>query len=306
MALVRRVLDVGLAAALAEAALVERQHAVPRVQPLLERRRVRGPRAAPAVAVHDHRHPVLAVGAGRAEERVADLHRRRCVPGSGTLVEAAVGDRGGRRGRGWRGARRSASSRAATTAPTTAPRRGAMRITSCPYQPRRTAIWSRARLASGSWARGTPSSRATTSRCSPRSTPASVDLVYIDPPYNTGNDFAYRDDFRHGAGSGSRVDPARRLGGDDAAAAARRPAGAPRHRRDLRQHRRQRGRAPAAADGRGVRRGRLRRPDRGEPQRQGTPARQGLRDQPRVRPRLRHRPGPVRARREQPGRRRRA
>ena len=29
----------------------------------------------------------------------------------------------------------------------------------------------------------------------------SVDLVYIDPPYNTGNDFAYRDDFRHGAGT---------------------------------------------------------------------------------------------------------
>jgi adenine-specific DNA-methyltransferase len=25
-----------------------------------------------------------------------------------------------------------------------------------------------------------------------------VGLVYIDPPYNTGNDFAYRDDFRHG------------------------------------------------------------------------------------------------------------
>ncbi|GAB3772010.1 adenine-specific DNA-methyltransferase [Nocardioides ginsengisegetis] len=25
-----------------------------------------------------------------------------------------------------------------------------------------------------------------------------VDLVYIDPPYNTGNDFAYNDDFRHG------------------------------------------------------------------------------------------------------------
>ena len=35
--------------------------------------------------------------------------------------------------------------------------------------------------------------------------PASVDLVYIDPPYNTGNDFAYHDDFRHGAGSGSRA-----------------------------------------------------------------------------------------------------
>ncbi|MDP3892466.1 site-specific DNA-methyltransferase, partial [Nocardioides sp.] len=28
----------------------------------------------------------------------------------------------------------------------------------------------------------------------------SVDLVYIDPPYNTGNDFAYRDDFRNGDG----------------------------------------------------------------------------------------------------------
>ncbi len=32
-----------------------------------------------------------------------------------------------------------------------------------------------------------------------------VDLVYIDPPYNTGNDFAYRDDYRHGAGQGSRA-----------------------------------------------------------------------------------------------------
>ena len=27
-----------------------------------------------------------------------------------------------------------------------------------------------------------------------------VDLVYIDPPYNTGNDFAYRDDIRGEAG----------------------------------------------------------------------------------------------------------
>ena len=27
--------------------------------------------------------------------------------------------------------------------------------------------------------------------------PASFDLVYIDPPYNTGNDFAYADDFGH-------------------------------------------------------------------------------------------------------------
>ena len=32
----------------------------------------------------------------------------------------------------------------------------------------------------------------------PRFPPGSVDLVYIDPPYNTGNDFAYRDDFRDG------------------------------------------------------------------------------------------------------------
>lgn len=33
----------------------------------------------------------------------------------------------------------------------------------------------------------------------PRMPARSVDLVYIDPPYNTGNDFAYRDDFRDGA-----------------------------------------------------------------------------------------------------------
>ncbi len=31
--------------------------------------------------------------------------------------------------------------------------------------------------------------------------PASVDLIYIDPPYNTGNDFAYHDDIRAGAGT---------------------------------------------------------------------------------------------------------
>jgi adenine-specific DNA-methyltransferase len=34
---------------------------------------------------------------------------------------------------------------------------------------------------------------------------ASVDLVYIDPPYNTGNDFSYRDDFRTGPGTGRRA-----------------------------------------------------------------------------------------------------
>ena len=32
-----------------------------------------------------------------------------------------------------------------------------------------------------------------------------VDLVYVDPPYNTGHDFAYRDDFRDADGRpGSR------------------------------------------------------------------------------------------------------
>lgn len=31
---------------------------------------------------------------------------------------------------------------------------------------------------------------------------ASYDLVYLDPPYNTGNDFAYCDDFRGGRGDG--------------------------------------------------------------------------------------------------------
>jgi len=33
---------------------------------------------------------------------------------------------------------------------------------------------------------------------------AGVDLVYIDPPYNTGNDFAYRDDFPHGDARSTR------------------------------------------------------------------------------------------------------
>ena len=47
---------------------------------------------------------------------------------------------------------------------------------------------------------------------------------------------------------------ARRVGGDDAAAAGGFARGAARDRRDLRQHRRQRGRPPAAAPGRGVRR----------------------------------------------------
>lgn len=33
--------------------------------------------------------------------------------------------------------------------------------------------------------------------------PAPYDLVYIDPPYNTGNDFAYRDDIRGDAAAGT-------------------------------------------------------------------------------------------------------
>ncbi|MBM9459489.1 site-specific DNA-methyltransferase [Nocardioides sp. zg-536] len=33
--------------------------------------------------------------------------------------------------------------------------------------------------------------------------PESFDLAYLDPPYNTGNDFAYRDDFRGARGAGA-------------------------------------------------------------------------------------------------------
>jgi adenine-specific DNA-methyltransferase len=38
----------------------------------------------------------------------------------------------------------------------------------------------------------------------PRFPRASVDLIYLDPPYNTGNDFAYRDDFRDGGARATR------------------------------------------------------------------------------------------------------
>src|SRR3712207_9056694 len=57
--------------ALAEAALVEGEDAVPGVEPPLEPGGVLGPGAAPAVAVHDERHLVVAVGAGglRSGER---------------------------------------------------------------------------------------------------------------------------------------------------------------------------------------------------------------------------------------------
>ena len=95
----------------------------------------------------------------------------------------------------------------------------------------------------------------------------------------------------------------RRLGDDDAAPARGGARRAGRDRRDLRQHRRQRAGAAAAADGRGVRAGAVPRADRGEPQRQGTPAGQGVRDVARVPAGLRPRRTPLRARREQPGHR---
>ena len=97
--------------------------------------------------------------------------------------------------------------------------------------------------------------------------------------------------------------PARRVGGDDAAAArgrARAPRGAG---RDLREHRRQRGGVPAAADGRGVRGGQLPGPGRGEPQPEGAAAGEGVRDEPRVPAGLREGREADGARREQHGHR---
>ncbi len=87
------------------------------------------------------------------------------------------------------------------------------------------------------------------------------------------------------------------VAGDDAPAARRSAGGARRDRGDLREHRRQRGGVPAAAHGRGVRRGQLPRPGGREPQPQGTPAREGVRHQPRVPAGLRPRRPPYRARR---------
>ena len=76
MALDVGVLDVRVAAGLAQAALVEGEDPVARVEELLELRRVGGARAAPAVAVQQHRDLVAVLGARGTEERVADLHRR--------------------------------------------------------------------------------------------------------------------------------------------------------------------------------------------------------------------------------------
>ena len=95
--------------------------------------------------------------------------------------------------------------------------------------------------------------------------------------------------------------PARRppphLAGDDAAATRGRARGDERARRGLRQHRRQRGGAPATADGRRVRRGVLRRADRGQPQPQGPAAGPRVRDLARVPARLRPLDARLRARR---------
>ena len=76
-ALVVRVHHVRDAGALAEAALVEAQYAEAGVEPRFERRRVRGPAAAPPMAVEDQRHGVLGRGGRRFEQRVADPYGRR-------------------------------------------------------------------------------------------------------------------------------------------------------------------------------------------------------------------------------------
>ena len=94
------VLDVGLAAALAEAALVEAQHAEPGVRQVGERSGIRRTTAAPAVAVQHHRHRTVLRGARRPEEREADVDRRRGARVRDAL-QAAVGrgDRACRSGR---------------------------------------------------------------------------------------------------------------------------------------------------------------------------------------------------------------
>ncbi|OKI18654.1 hypothetical protein A6A25_39565 [Saccharothrix sp. CB00851] len=74
LALERRVAHVCLAAALAEAALVEADHAEARVEVPLDRSRFGGAGAAPAV----DRHPVLRRGGGGLEDGEADVHRSGC------------------------------------------------------------------------------------------------------------------------------------------------------------------------------------------------------------------------------------
>ena len=94
LTLERGVLDVCLAAALAEPALVEAEHAEAGVEPALERRRRRSAAATPAMAVEDERHLLRGRGAGRLEQRVADVDRRRGVR-LGDALDAAVRRRDG-------------------------------------------------------------------------------------------------------------------------------------------------------------------------------------------------------------------
>ena len=103
LALVSGVHHLRLATALAEPALVERDHAVPRTEPAVEGGRVGGARAAPAVAVHDHRHLARAGGSGRLEDGVADVdpgglarigHRREATVGHPDLAGRGVGGSG--------------------------------------------------------------------------------------------------------------------------------------------------------------------------------------------------------------------
>ena len=97
-ALVVRVHHVRDAGALAEAALVEAQYAEAGVEPGLERGRVLGPAAAPAMTVEDQWHGVCGRGAGGLEQRITDPDRCRRT-GLRHRGDTAVGDRDGGRGR---------------------------------------------------------------------------------------------------------------------------------------------------------------------------------------------------------------
>ena len=103
-----------------------------------------------------------------------------------------------------------------------------------------------------------------------------VKLIYIDPPYNTGKEFIYPDNFHEGLADYLRYSGPGRRGGvqalgqrrdrrplplqvavDDVPAALPRSEPAARGRRHLRLDRRSRGSQPAGADERDLRRGEL-------------------------------------------------
>ena len=105
-----------------------------------------------------------------------------------------------------------------------------------------------------------------------------VKMIYIDPPYNTGNDFIYPDNYTESLQTyleytgqvDDRGPPLRhqrryrrplplQVAQHDVPAAVPRAEPAARGRRDLHQHRRQRGRQPAEALRRRLRGGELRR-----------------------------------------------